>query len=221
MPDLKYPRTYHLPTSPGLQNDDRRLPDISVFEGRRVIATEKIDGEGATMTSKRTYPRSPDGRYHPSRDMMKAFHAERAMHIPDEWRINGEYGHARHSIAYTHELGNALPSVFLGFAVFDHRNIMLSWDETLEIFALIDVIPVPILYDGPWHPGLVDQIAATINPDLQEGFVIRDAGEIPYPSGPGDQGRFFKSVAKYVRQNHVQTSEHWMSGPVIPNETLK
>lgn len=218
MPDLKYPRTYHLPSSPGLQNDDRRLPDLSVFEGRRVIATEKIDGEGATMTRQRTYPRSPDGRYHPSRDLMKAFHAARAADIPEEWRICGEYGHARHSIAYTAELGNALPSVFLGFAVFDHRNVMLSWDEQLEIFALIDVVPVPLLYDGPWHPKLVDDIASRIDTTRQEGFVIRDAGEIPYPDGVGDQGRFFSRVAKWVRRGHVQTDEHWMSGPVIPNE---
>jgi hypothetical protein len=218
MPDLKYPRTYHLPSSPGLQNDDRRLPDLSVFEGRRVIATEKIDGEGATMTRQRTYPRSPDGRYHPSRDLMKAFHAARAADIPEEWRVCGEYGHARHSIPYTVELGNALPAVFLGFAVFDHRNVMLSWDEQLEILALIDVLPVPLLYDGPWYAGLVDDIASRIDTTRQEGFVVRDAGEIPYPDGSGDQGRFFSRVAKWVRRGHVQTDEHWMSGPVIPNE---
>lgn len=218
MADLKYPRTYHLPSSPGLQNDDRRLPSLSVFEGRRVVATEKIDGEGTTMKREKTYPRSPDGRYHPSRDLMKAFHAARAMHIPEEWRICGEYGHARHSIPYTAELGNALAAVFLGFAVFDHRNVMLSWDDSLEVFQMLDVVPVPLLYDGPWHSGLVDEIAAGIDPVRQEGFVLRIADEIPYPSGPGDGGRFFTSVAKWVRRGHVQTDEHWMAGPVIPNE---
>jgi hypothetical protein len=216
--DRKYPRTYHLPSSPGLQNDDRRLPDVGVFSGRRVIATEKIDGEGATMTRDRTYPRSPDGRYHPSRDLMKAYHARRALHIPDLWRICGEYAHALHSVPYLRSLGNALPDVFLGFAAFDARNVMLSWDETLEVFEMLDVHPVPVLYDGPWHDRLVDEIAASIDPTLQEGFVVRLADEIPYPDGIGDQGRFFRTVAKWVRAGHVQTDEHWMSKPVVPNE---
>jgi hypothetical protein len=221
MPDLKYPRTYHLPSSPGLQNDDRRLPDLSVFEGRRVIGSLKMDGEGSTMKTEKTYPRSPDGRYHPSRDMMKAYHARRAMHIPDEWRVCGEYMHARHSIPYTRELGNAVEDVFLGFAVFDDRNVMLSWDQTLETFEMLDVVAVPVLYDGPWYTGLVDRLAADIDPVRQEGFVLRIADEIPYPSGAGDRGRFFTSVAKWVRRGHVATSEHWMSGPVIPNEVLR
>lgn len=221
MPDLKYPRTYHLPSSPGLQNDDRRLPDISVFEGRRVIGSLKMDGEGATMKTEKTYPRSPDGRYHPSRDLMKAYHARRAMHIPDEWRVCGEYMHARHSIPYTHELGNAVADVFLGFAVFDDRNVMLSWDQTLETFEMLDVTPVPVLYDGMWDAGLVDRLAADIDPIRQEGFVIRVADEIPYPSGKGDRGRFFTNVAKWVRKGHVQTDEHWMSGPVIPNQVAR
>lgn len=221
MPDLKYPRTYHLPSSPGLQNDDRRLPDISVFEGRRVIGSLKMDGEGATMKTEKTYPRSPDGRYHPSRDLMKAYHARRAMHIPDEWRVCGEYMHARHSIPYTHELGNAVADVFLGFAVFDDRNVMLSWDQTLETFEMLDVVPVPILYDGMWDACLVDRLAADIDPVRQEGFVIRVADEIPYPSGKGDRGRFFTNVAKWVRKGHVQTDEHWMSGPVIPNQVAR
>lgn len=33
MDDLKYPRTYHLPTSPGLQSDDKRMPDLAPFPG--------------------------------------------------------------------------------------------------------------------------------------------------------------------------------------------
>ena len=28
--EAKWPRTYHLPFSPGLQNDDRRLPSLDV-----------------------------------------------------------------------------------------------------------------------------------------------------------------------------------------------
>jgi len=41
----KFPRIYHVPWSPNLQNDDRRHPDMSIFEGREVVVTEKMDGE--------------------------------------------------------------------------------------------------------------------------------------------------------------------------------
>ena len=219
--DYKYPRTYHLPTSPGLQNDDRRLPSLAPFVGRRVVATEKIDGEGATMTPDKTYPRSPDGRYHPSRDLMKAFHATRRADIPDGWRISGEYAYARHSIPYTRELGNALPAWFLGFGVWNEHNVLLGWDETLEVFQMLDVTPVRVLYDGIYHDGLVEEIAGSIDTTRQEGFVLSLADPMPYPDGPGAAGRFFTGKAKWVRRGHVQTDRHWMSGPVVPNELIE
>ena len=219
--DYKYPRTYHLPTSPGLQNDDRRLPDISIFDGRIVVVNEKYDGEGTTMTPEKTYPRSPDGRYHPSRDLMKAFHASKKSEIPDGWRISGEYLYARHSIPYTIANGNALPSWFMGFGVWDEHNVLLDWKQTLEIFQMLDIAPVRTLYHGVYYPNLVEDIAKTIDPERQEGFVMRVEDRIPYPDGPGDQGRFFQAIAKWVRKNHVQTDQHWMSGPIVPNELME
>ncbi len=38
---VRYPRTYHLPWSPGLNDDDRALSDTSSFEGKRVVVTVK------------------------------------------------------------------------------------------------------------------------------------------------------------------------------------
>ncbi len=216
--DHKYPRTYHLPTSPGLQSDDRQLPDLKLFSGRRVIVTEKIDGECTTMTPEKTYPRSPDARYHPSRDWMRAFHARRAGDIPAGWRISGEYAYARHSVPYTRALGNALDSYFLGFGVWDDDNVLLSWDATLEFLELLDVRHVPILYDGPFDDELVKGIAAMIDPGRREGFVVRIADAIPYPPAVADRGRFFSSIAKWVRADHVQTDDHWLLGPIVPNE---
>lgn len=133
--DLKYPRTYHLPSSPGLQSDDRRLPSLAPFVGQRIVVTEKMDGEGTTMTRNKTYPRSPDGRYHPSRDWMRAYHGRKAHDIPPGWRISGEYLYARHSLPYTRAGGNALPGYFLGFGAWDESNILIGWDATLELFA--------------------------------------------------------------------------------------
>lgn len=207
--EAKWPRTYHLPFSPGLQNDDRRLPSLAVFEGKRVIVTEKLDGEGATMTRTRTYPRSPDGRYHPSRDMMKAYHATKAAMIPEDWRISGEYMYARHSIEYTHANGNPLPAWFIGFGVWDADNTLLAWDETLEVFEMLDIVPANVLFDGEWDEKRVAGIAEGLDTRRQEGLVVRLAEAMPYPSGKGDRGRFFGGVAKWVRKGHVATDEHW------------
>lgn len=42
---VKYPRTHHFPWSGNINDDDRVMTDLSRFEGRRVIVTEKLDGE--------------------------------------------------------------------------------------------------------------------------------------------------------------------------------
>ena len=42
---VKYPRTFHLPWSPGMNRDDRQMTDVGIFEGQRVMICEKLDGE--------------------------------------------------------------------------------------------------------------------------------------------------------------------------------
>lgn len=220
---FKWPRTYHFDFSPGLVNDDRRLPDLSGFfdsngNPRRVVGTIKIDGEGTTMNPIETFPRSADGRYHPSRDLMKAYHATKRSMIPEGWRVSGEYAYALHSLAYTPENGNALPDWFLGFGIWNDRNVLLSWDETLEMFEMMDITPVQTVYDGPFDEKAIRKLAESIDTTRQEGLVVRVADAIPYPSGKGDRGRFFTEVAKFVRAGHVAAgSNHWQTGPVIPN----
>lgn len=218
MVDLKYPRTYHLPTSPGLASDDRRIPDLSVFDGQRVIVTEKMDGESTTLTPQRNYARSADSGYHPSRDWLRAFHARRAADIPEGWRISGEYLYARHSVAYTRQNGNPLRSYFYGFGAWDEANRFLAWDEACEILGMLEIETVPVLFDGPFDPAVLARIAASLDTDRQEGFVVRLAGEHPYPTSAGDTGRFFTRIAKWVRFGHVTSERHWSAGPVVPNE---
>lgn len=68
---VKYPRTYHLPWSPGATDDDRVLTDEELeanFSGRMVVATEKMDGENTTMYGPSSFSThgdlvlDPDGR---------------------------------------------------------------------------------------------------------------------------------------------------------------
>jgi len=125
--EVKYPRTYHLPWSLGLTSDDKKVPDTSVFDGKEVVVTEKMDGENTTIMNNIVHARSVDGRSHPSRNIVKQWAADWQHEIPDGWKIRGENVYAKHSIFYDN-----LEAYFLGFAIWDESNICLSWDDTLE-----------------------------------------------------------------------------------------
>lgn len=201
----KYPRTPHLPFSPGVGGDDKILKDLSTLRGRDCVVTLKMDGENTSLYTNGFHARSLDGRHHPSRDWLKAYHATFAHEIPQGWRICGENLYARHSLAY-----DALPSYFLGFSVWNERNEALSWDDTLEFFELLGIHPVPELYRGPFDEAYLQQLAKRWNTERDEGFVVRLAGTIAYDA-------FGVSVAKWVRPGHVQTDKHWMHAALVPN----
>ena len=57
---VKYPRTWHLPWSPGATADDRVLDSVSHFYGREIVVTTKMDGECTTMYSDFLHARSID-----------------------------------------------------------------------------------------------------------------------------------------------------------------
>ena len=142
---VKYPRTPHLPWSPGGTSDDSYLVDTKHFEGKEVIVTEKMDGENTTLYNDGMHARSIDSRHHPSRDWVKAFHSVFAREIPVGWRVCGENVYAKHSIEY-----DALPSYFLLFSVWNEKNESLSWDQTVEWASLLGVETVPELWRGIW-----------------------------------------------------------------------
>jgi len=203
---VKYPRTFHLPWSPGATNDDRVLTDLSSFEGQQVVVTTKMDGENHTFYREGLHARSLDSGPHPSRDRIKALWANVQHEIPKGWRICGENVYAKHSIQYRN-----LPGYFLVFSIWDEKNECLPWEETALWAGLLDLPTVPVLYQGIWDERLIrglyqDQFEG--NP--MEGYVVRLAGFFPFR-------KFRTSVAKFVRANHVQTNKHWMTQPVIPN----
>jgi hypothetical protein len=39
---VKYPRTFHLPWSPGMNRDDRQMTDVSIFEGQQVMIVKNL-----------------------------------------------------------------------------------------------------------------------------------------------------------------------------------
>lgn len=209
-PYVKYPRTNHLPWSPGVNDDDRVLGSLSHFEGKRVIVTEKMDGENTTFYDDHIHARSIDSRGGEDRAWVKQFWATIAYEIPELWRICGENLWAEHSIHYDN-----LKSYFYGFSIWNEKNECLSWDETLEWFELFNIIPVPVLYDGIWDEKKIRAIEKDLKWESNEGYVVRLAESFTY-------GQFKNSIAKFVRKGHVQTTKHWRQGRAFtPNEILK
>ena len=200
---VKYPRTYHLPNS-NRTDDDRVLQDISCFQGKRVIITEKRDGENTTLYSEYVHARSVDSASHPTKDWIKNYQSQIGWNIPSGWRVCGENLWAKHSIAYDN-----LASYFEAFSIWDDTNSCLGWDSSLEWFGLIGVEHVPVLYDGPWEDSLMAKFIPK-DTEKREGFVVRLAERFHY-------SRFRVSVAKWVREGHVQTSHHWRRQKIEKN----
>jgi len=198
---IKYPRTFHLPWSPGKTKDDRTLDSVSMFFNREVVVTTKMDGENTSLYSSYMHARSIDSQSHPSRNWMKNYHAAKGWQIPAGWRVCGENLFAAHSIHYTN-----LPCFFLAFSVWE-RERCLSWDSTLEWLELLELEPVPVLYRGVWD----EELIRNLDTEGQEGYVVRLARGFTYAD-------FRTSVAKYVRAGHVTTSHHWRFEKVRPNQ---
>ncbi len=193
---FKYPRTIHLPWSPGFTDGDVKGASSEIFNGREVVITEKMDGENTTLYNDHTHARSIDSRHHSSRDWLKRWHAEFAHEIPNGWRICGENLYAQHSIVY-----DKLKSYFYGFSIWNDKNYCLSWDETLDWFRLLEITTPKVIYRGLWDEKLVRSFK--LDTDVVEGYVVRLAEQFDFDS-------FNSSVAKWVRKGHVQTDKHWM-----------
>ncbi|WP_067507840.1 RNA ligase family protein [Actinoplanes sp. TFC3] len=192
----KYPRTFHLPDSPGASSDDKVQADLSWLDGELVV-TEKLDGGNLTFTRDAMYARSLDSGTNAWDVPAKALWAMTAYRIPDDWRVCGESMWAQRSIAYAE-----LPGVFIVFGIWDETNTLLGWDDTVDWAQRLELPVVPVLYRG----GSLSEARAAWSlrhsPETSEGFVVRSAGRIP-------ADEFSVKVLKWVRPQHVRTEASW------------
>jgi hypothetical protein len=196
----------HYHGSPGMTSDDKLIKDMLAFEGQEVVITEKMDGENSTLYHDFYHAKSIDSKHHPSRDWLKRFHAEIGYNIPVGYRICGENMFAQHSISYDN-----LESFFYGFSMWSNDpNVCLNWDYTIDMFELIGITPVPLLYRGIYDEAVLLDLVKGLDKTKQEGLVMRVAGSFPMEA-------FSKKVCKWVRADHVQTDQHWMHAEVKPN----
>jgi RNA ligase len=208
--NYKYCRTYHLPFSRGLINDDKRIEDEFCFDGKTVEISIKLDGENSSIYNDGYHARSLSSAHHPSRTWLKGFIPTFQHLIPENWRICGENLYAKHSIEYTE-----LETYFYVFNIWNAENYCLSLTDTLkwiEKLSLTKVKTLDILEIKGDDFSKVEKIYNQVVADGEEGIVIRNVESFHYND-------FGKNLAKAVRENHVQTDAiHWASAPVIPNK---
>ena len=80
----------------------------------------------------------------------------------------------------------------------------------MEWFEMLDIVSVPVLYEGIFNEDVVKKIAKETVARGGEGIVVRLADSFTYED-------FSKSVAKFVRKNHVQTDKHWSTSEIKKN----
>ncbi|MFD6876334.1 MULTISPECIES: RNA ligase family protein [unclassified Streptomyces] len=197
-----YPRTAHLPWSPGATSDDVRVSGPSALAGREVVVTEKLDGENTTLYPDGLHARSLDSAHHPSRAWVKGLQSRIGSGIPAGRRVCGENVYARHSLAY-----EDLDSWFYGFSVWDGDHC-LDWDRTVRFLRRLGVPSPRVLWRGVYDERALRRLR--IDTTRQEGYVVRTVAGFERE----DFGRY---VAKWVRGGHVRTDTHWMYAPVVPN----
>jgi hypothetical protein len=200
---VKYPRTYHLPFSQGFTSDDKVLKSIEHFIGKEIVMTEKRDGENSTIAKEYTHAHSLDSVDQPYRHWLKGLWSTIQYDIPEEWRICGENLYAKHSIHYTD-----LTTYFEVFSIWNENNMCLSWNDTEDWCKLLGLTTVPVIWRGIFDENFLRNYK--FDTEKQEGYVVRLADSFSYDD-------FDKSIAKFVRAGHVQTTNHWMHEKIVPN----
>lgn len=195
----KYPRTPHLLNSPGATSDDKWVSGrgLENLKNSLLVVTEKMDGSNYTMTRNYSYGRSVDARSNHWDSRVKQLWSSLSEHIPEGWRFSGENMYARKSVAYEN-----LPGCFILFGIWDESDNLLSWESTIEWAELLE-LPLPrVLYHGDEFNQATTAWGKILNDEISEGFVVRNARTF-------HADEFQNNVAKYVRSNHVRTSDDW------------
>ncbi|MGW6878122.1 RNA ligase family protein [Streptomyces xanthophaeus] len=197
-----YPRTPHLPWSPGAASDDVRADGFAGLAGREVVVTEKLDGENTTLYRDGLHARSLDSAHHPSRAWVKGLQGRIGPAIPEGRRVCGENLYARHSLPY-----GELDSWFYGFSVWDGEHC-LDWDQGVRFLRGLGIPTPPVLWRGTFDERALRKLK--LDTARQEGYVVRTVAGFT-------RADFGRCVAKWVRPGHVQTGTHWMFAQVVPN----
>lgn len=210
MERTKYPRTYHLFFSQGVQSDDKIIQSLDKLNGQEVVVLLKMDGENTTLyRDNYLHARSLDSVTNWTRDMAKRIHSGIASEIPENYRLCCENVYAKHAIHYP---DGYLEGYLYLLSVWNEKNECLSWDETLIYAELLDLPTPKQFYRGVFDEAVLKKIASQLDTSIEEGFVVRRVSGFAYEE-------FSSCVTKYVREGHVQSETHWLK-TAVPNGAL-
>jgi hypothetical protein len=199
----KYPRTYHLPISPGTTSDDRIAASVDGVLNKRVVITEKLDGGNISHTELGIYARSHatftqnpwDGKMWELWEDIKDYLGDLELFGENMWAV--------HSIEY-----QRLDAFYYLFGVRE-GEMWYSWKQVEETAFLLDLKTVPVLFDGIFatEQELYDKVNELVTQEsvfggAREGVVVRQYDGF-------NTNEFSNVVLKWVRKGHVQTDTHW------------
>jgi hypothetical protein len=232
---VKYPKTKHLPWSPNLTYDDKRIKTLDVLLGRKLVKTEKLDGSNLCMTRDELFARSHSGPpTHPSFNVAKSMHAAVQWKIPEGVSVFFEYCYAVHTIEYR----GGLPSYCFVFGVRDDvKGIWWGWDYVELMAAELELPTVPVL-EVTTAPATTKEFETWAQPSKESVFAPTfehinpmEGESIVRPCGPEgivirrfesySDSEFEFSLSKFVREGHVQSGEHWMASAIKPQPLRK
>lgn len=181
---MKYPKTYHLPQSPG-HDPEKPITPYKFFEGNDVVITEKMDGSNVGLCRDRVFSRSGDVPTHPSFDRLKAFHAQIRWHLPEDIIFFGEWCEAVHTYRYNRFNQDALGDGLLIFAVYEiPTGEFASWSEVEYLSYAMGLETVPIIAQRDYFssfsslrrflPTMLED--TSVFGEKREGLVIRNVG---------------------------------------------
>jgi len=212
--NVKYPKTPYLNFSPSFQSGDRFIDNRELL-GKPLVVTIKKDGSCVVLSKDLCGARNGTEARHHSFDLLKQRHAAMRSSIPEGIHLFGEWLFSKHSIDYKGSL--ALEDFLQIFAAYDLADqLFLSYDETNALCEKLGLVAVEtvgrLMYEAEWQlvQGLTSLGEGVVKKG-EEGIVVRSAYPFHYT-------QFGNNVAKYVRPNHVQTSEHWTRQVITKNE---
>ncbi|MEO1518271.1 MAG: RNA ligase family protein [Bacteroidota bacterium] len=210
----KYGRTFHYPFSPGTTSDDRIHHQYweDVQQLKRVIHTEKLDGENTCLNQYGVFARSHAApTRHPWAEYLK-IRWNSIKNELGELEIFGENLYAIHSIAY-----EQLEQHFYVFAVRE-QDRWLSWEEVQFYAALLDFPTVPQLAivepdtEETYREEIlqiVQQRSCFLSVDAHSGAPCQMEGIVSRNWADYAVADRQRHLFKYVRKDHVKTDEHW------------
>lgn len=221
-----------------IEHDDTGLENIDEFIGKPLVITHKMDGSNCMLVGEMDNPVRARNGTSPEKTMKPLYkqgglywRQEVHQKLPDNLQVFGEWLYAKHSIHYGCNCENKCEDVgpnlselvdvedekayFQIFGVYDKKyDLWLSWPETKKVAEELGFPTTPEIYveDNNDEATFNNKEKARNKLISYAREVINNGGEgiVVRTKFPFHYSQFERRIGKYVRENHVKTSdEHW------------